>query len=342
MAEIIYVNQSCLIASPSGLSGNLEWEIDNDAHMDIGITAKGIRLTPEPPALANPQRVLRYTVEETGESGEIKIEIRREEDSQARDAAVQTPSGADTFPMPGVLKTAPGERLEIPGTAQLPANTLWSFSDPGFDNHLTVTARGVYIENLPSGIYTLCCQPADRAEQEILIQSVAPAKDRSGPDPAKPPKAAPRPKQIKMPDQNSGQPLMPVQPPETGSAKASHSQEQDGPPKEWPKTTVACGLEISGHNRTIPIPPARSLLVGKKSRSGKVVDLDLGQFSSQTQAISRNHLKIWISGEYLMMKNIGSHRVEYAGQDLFPGQTAVLKAGGRISVADLVLTVVEV
>ena len=52
-------------------------------------------------------------------------------------------------------------------------------------------------------------------------------------------------------------------------------------------------------------------------------------YTQKLDSVSRNHLKLWFSGDYLHMKNIGSHSVQYCGNTLLPGKNAVLKIGGE-------------
>ncbi len=325
MEKIIYVNQSNSITPKAASSDNLSWEIDDDDNLNTQAKPDGIIvITPDESALGNPKRFLRYTVEETGESEEFELIIKKDAFEKEPEAGVQSGELSDEkklseiIEIPVILKVSPATNVPIPGTRDMLNNVSWFFSNEKFNSHLKLSSEGVAISRLPAGLYTLYYQSAHEKQKEICIQSVA-----------------------RQPSQPQGQPSQPRQP----QGQPSQPQKSENNEQNWPKIIEKCALEISMNGqkfKTFPIDRTRSLLVGKKSRSQKVVDIDLSNYSQNTDKISRNHLKLWINDEHLMMKNIGSHRVLYCEKEMFPDQLAVLKIGGAVKLGDITITVIRV
>ena len=139
-------------------------------------------------------------------------------------------------------------------------------------------------------------------------------------------------------------PVMPAGPPPASPEQSNEYGDPGEQGKNWPKISGGCAFEVRNGGKILQKYPfrrnAESLLIGKHSTSGKAVDIDLKQYSKNT-GISRNHLKIWRSGDFLMMKNIGSHHVKYKGKELVPDQIAVLSIGGEIEIGELTIVVVS-
>ena len=268
--------------------------------------------------------------------------------------------------IPEHLKVFPDKNIPIPGTSEMVENVSWFFSDESLNSYLTLSNEGVNINKLPAGLYTLYYQLQDGKQKEIVIQSVQQQVNRPEEKKKQQIVAKPElvPKQTKSTEsilkQNSvdlknessqkqneldsklklsvTKHLIdePEQPPEPKQSKSDQNN--------WPKISGKCAVEVSRYGQNfeiVPIKMTSSILIGKKSRNQKVVDIDLSQYAQTTDKISKNHLKLWLNGEHLMMKNIGSHRVLYCEKEMFPDQLAVLKIGGEINIGDITLTIIK-
>ncbi len=281
MEKIIYVNQSNSITPKAASSDNLSWEIDDDDNLNTQAKPDGIIvITPDESALGNPKRFLRYTVEETGESEEFELIIKKDAFEKEPEAGVQSGELSDekklseTIEIPVILKVSPATNVPIPGTKDMLNNVSWFFSNEKFNSHLKLSSEGVAISRLPAGLYTLYYQSAHEKQKEICIQSVArqPSQPQGQPS---------------QPSQPQGQPSQPSQPSQSQS-QPSQPQKSENNQQNWPKIIEKCALEISMNGqkfKTFPIDRTRSLLVGKKSRSQKVVDIDLSNYSQNTEDI---------------------------------------------------------
>lgn len=341
--ETIFCNVTKEIKVPNPDDRNIIWEIDNDENLDYKITLLGIEITANSNAISTPDRILKYYYEGLEEEEhEINIVISKQETIESGlqlPTAVNQSNVESSNTLQKKMKVFEDEEIFISGSKNY-LNFNWSFSNRKNDAYVKVKNEGVFICNLPVGFYTLQCQ-SDTETHEIEIRSL-------------------RRKKNEQPITKNFEPIKtPVQ--KSQSSKKENitreklvneipkvkvkPDEEDNPQKDWPKTTEDVVLEISSNGRvynTFPVKKTESLLIGKESRSKKVVDIDLSEYTQNTQSISRNHLKIWQNDDYLMMKNIGSHRVKYQGQEMLSQQIAVLKKGGVIEIADLIITIVEV
>lgn len=332
MKSIIYVNQTNTIVPESALAKNVTWEIDDDEHLKIQVSPEGIIIRPGIEALNKPGRALRWTAEETGATEEIEVVI----EPAVNEGASEMDELAGFPRIPMTMKTGPQETVLIPGTENLPDDIEWSFSENQYNSYLRLDIHGVSLDHLPPGLYTLLWQRGNVQHGEIVIQSIGVPKEQEA-TPSKPKASGTRPRR-RVPNDVPDKSKTDM---EVSSPVEEPPEDSGNPRKDWPKTTKDCALVIGSSQERFPITCSKTLLIGKGSRHQRAVDIDLREFTSSTDRISRNHLKIWLNDTYLMMKNIGSHRVYYGGQEVGPGQIAVLRIGGEVRIGDVVIRIVE-
>ncbi len=333
--ETIICNKTKEIKAPNPEDRNIIWEIDNDENLDCKITRLGIEITANLDALSTPDRTLKYSYEGL-EKEEHEIHIVISEPNKI-ESGLQLPTAVNhsnvetSNNLHKKMKVFDDEEILISGSKNY-ITFEWSFSNRKNDAYIKVKTEGVFISNLPTGFYTLQCQ-SDAETHEIEIRS------RSREKINQPINF----ETTKIPVQQPPSPKIKKPVIEKTKVKAEPYKAEDSR-KNWPKTNGDVALEISSNGNvcdTFSISKTESILIGKKTRSQKVVDIDLSEYTQNTQSISRNHLKIWQNEEYLMMKNIGSHRIKYQGQEMPREQVAVLKKGGIIEIADLTITIIK-
>jgi len=239
MEKIIYVNQPNIINSEIGECGT--WEIDDNENLEVQVEEKSITIIPDDLSLNNPQRLLRYTAQDTEDekaehSQEFELIIKKSLSEQK----IKPESGLDISKVPKIFKVSPQESIVIPGTQELLNNVSWFFSNDKFNSCLNLSEKGVAINKLPAGMYTLYYQISDQPQEEISIQSIAKTPSRPSES-----KTQHIPKQKSQP-----KPKPKPEPP-------SLSEKTDDTSKNWPKGR----LQILAGQRENPMQKEKINLV---------------------------------------------------------------------------------
>ncbi len=352
MKKVIYIDQPHTIRADGANGEAVIWEIDDDEGLDITTRENAIDIIPRKAALKAPHRVLKFTAEATRQSRQIALFIEQEAkpdqapqplpaDTPRSDAAQPLPantpyldaalSGTELPTLPRTLTVLSNGRVRIPDSDALPDAVVWHFSDEKLNTHIQLTGDGVYLVSLPAGFHTLYYGFPDGRKNEIVIQS--------SPAPAAEPAATGTPG-----DTTASAPETDRNTDTDSNADLQAPVENTAGKQSWPRITGECAVEIRKQDRPVAVYPLKrtaSLLIGRQSRSRPAVDIDLGRYTADTARISRNHLRMWISQDHLMLKNIGSHRVRFNGREMGPEQVAVLDIGGAIDIGELTLVIVE-
>jgi len=276
--------------------------IDNNSNLNIEVTKDGVLITPDEDSLAEPERKLEYEIEETGEKLLYFITIQK--------------SQKQLNPLPMRLKIFESESNLIPQSENY-ISGVWSFKDDTLNSKISINQSGVSLNDIPAGFHTLSCE----LNNEIFTIEIQCVKKQSSSDN----------KIVELP-QIPGQPI---------EKQPSQPQNQK---IDYPEMNLPCKIQVISQGivqKEISIIKTKSLLIGRFSKSMETVDLDLAEYTNNIDKISRNHLKIWYSEPYLMMKNIGSHRVMFNGMEMFPDDQAYLSENVIIKIADLELKVMK-
>ncbi|HDR04254.1 MAG TPA: FHA domain-containing protein [Candidatus Marinimicrobia bacterium] len=306
----LFINDKYEIKKPTHFSKDITWGMQNNEDLMTEKKENSIIIEAKAGAKSLPRREIWCTDRQTGEDAPFVIHILE-------------------LPATKVLTGKAAWLIE--GSQNFPPDTIWRFSDERLNQHIEKRADGIVIKNLNNAFSKLRCTLPDGREKSIEIQ-VRISIDESGFDSG----ASSSFNQSSEQVPTSSTPSTPALPPQPSN-----------PAKNYP--TLTDNFRISVYNAQknkvtefIPDLENASALIGKKSSSQKVVDLDLKPYTQQSDKISRNHLKIWRKANYVIMKNIGSHRVSFKGQEMKPEKEAYLSIGAEICIGDLTLIVEKI
>lgn len=312
------VNEQTLIKANGEKDG--VWTFDNKTGLNIEPTREGLLITPSDDALQIPERVLEFKISETKELVIYNLTIVNEE-------------GKVDLALPKTLKMSSDEELLIPHSKNYLDGT-WSFSQSSLNSGLSLSKEGVTLKNIPAGHYTLQYE-ADDDDLIIAIRCFeSSSKSEKVPQVSKS-------SEIPSPD-NKREQVSSNNILETEDITVTSPQSVDL--EAYPEIKLPCKLQLIVKGvveEEIYIKKTESILIGRLSLAKEIVDLDLTKYTKKIGDISRNHLKIWYNEPHLFMKNIGSRKVLFKGQEMYPEDEAVLSANCIINIADLVLKVIE-
>jgi hypothetical protein len=306
----LFINEAFEIYKPAHFSKDITWGMQNNEDLMTEKKENSIVIEAKTGALSLPRREIWCTDRQTGEDAPFVIHI---------------------LELPATKELTGKVAWLIEGSQNFPPNTQWHFTDERLNQHIEKRADGIVIQDLTNAFSTLRCTLPDGREKSIEIQ-VRISIDESGFASAS--SSSSNQSSEQLPTQST--PSTPAVPPQPSKLA-----------KNYP--TLTDNFRISVYNAQkdkvtefIPDLENASALIGKQSSSQKVVDLDLKPHTQQSDKISRNHLKIWRKDDYVMMKNIGSHRVSFKGQEMKPEKEAYLSIGAEIVIGDLTLIVEKI
>ncbi|MBP7562882.1 MAG: FHA domain-containing protein [Candidatus Cloacimonetes bacterium] len=329
----IYINQENVFKAKSDDLDTITWEIDNDNDLDIRSEKNELIITPDKNAIKKAFRRVKYTVEDTGYSDIIDFEIVESEDSQKTESVkpvviqeeIKITKAEVPLTQEKILINKPSVSIDFCEEDSCDITAVatiqdCSFVESQYNSCLSVNQNKITIKNLPAGFYTLI-YTTQNEKHTVYVHSTEKKKTQM------------------ISSQPVQQPVSNQQSPQSKQAETEQDER-----KNWPITKEKCAIEIyfQGQKKDkYPIIKHHPVLVGRKSLSMKVVDIDLSRYSDKLDRISRNHLKIWQNEEFLFMKNTGSHRCTYNNQEVFPEDKAVLKMDGEIVLGEFSLKIVK-